>query len=123
MTHAASFALLLEILDGVLDESPLTRRGDQPLDAQERAVIDHLRGNPEAQVTLLLLAWELKAESVDDTGRLQTELRTFATIIKDRFGVDLLRTAAAHPSRLPPDFPAERLLPAGEGRWTSGSTG
>jgi len=118
MTHAATFALLLEILDGVFEESPLTRGGDQLLDDQEQAVIDHLRGNPEAQVTLLLLAWELKAETIDDPARLRSELRTFATTIKDRYGVDLLRTAAAHPSRLPVDFPTEDVLSV-EGKWST----
>ena len=118
MTHATTFALLLEILDGVLEESPLTRGGDQPLDDQERAVIDHLRGNPEAQVTLLLLAWELKAETIDDPARLRTELQTFAATIKDRFGVDLLRTAAAHPSHLPVDFPTEGVLSV-EAEWST----
>lgn len=104
------FGHLLAVLDDVLNDQSLPRGRDSSMDERERAAIEHLRSSSEAQVTLLLLAWEMKAEAIDDDEVLRDELETFAATIRDWFDVDLLRTAAANLAYLPADFPTH-LLP------------
>lgn len=109
MADDTQFGQLLAVLDDVLNEQPPGWGSDSTMDEEARAVVDHLRGSPEAQVTLLVLAWEMKADTTDDEEVLREELRAFAATIHDRFDVDLLRTAAANLASLPPDFPTQFL--------------
>lgn len=110
MADHTRFGHLLAVLEDVLDEEPPAWGSHSFMDEQEREVIEHLRESPEAQVTLLVLAWEMKADAIDDEEVLGEELREFAATIRDRFDVDLLRTAAANLGSLPAGFPTH-LLP------------
>jgi hypothetical protein len=109
MADETRFRHLLAVLDDVLNEPPPGWGNHSSMDEETRAVIDHLRGSPEAQVTLLVLAWEMKADTIDDEEVLRDELRAFAATIDDRFDVDLLRTAAANLASLPAEFPTQFL--------------
>lgn len=110
MAEQPEFVHLLDVLDDVLaDES--VRRGSQPyVEERTEAVVDNLRDDPQAQLTLLLLAWEVKSDATADAAAAQDELQRFAEKVADVFGIDLLATAAATPDRLPAEFPT-RLLP------------
>jgi hypothetical protein len=109
MADDTQFGQLLALLDDVLNEQPQSWGSHSSMGEEERAVIDHLRGSPEAQVTLLVLAWEVKADTIDDEDVLHDELRAFAATIDDRFDVDLFRAAAANVASLPAGFPTQFL--------------
>lgn len=109
MGDRTHFGHLLAILDDALDEQSPAGGSHASMDEQEREVIEHLRGRPEAQVMLLVLAWEMRVERIDDEEVLRDELRAFAATIRDRFDVDLLGAAAADLGSLPAAFPTSIL--------------
>lgn len=99
-------ALLREEVD-LLSDGGLLLRGGETISAEHReAVVEHVRADTEAQLTLFLLAVELKAAEAASEERLREELCAFVDAVRERFGVDLLETAAAHRDRLPPSVPA-----------------
>ena len=105
------FGHLLSVLEEGIDEDALTRGAHSEADEPPRAIITHLRDSPDAQITLLVLAWEMKADAIDDEAMLRDDLQTFADTLQDRFGINLLQTAAANPSALPEGFPTQLLPP------------
>lgn len=88
----------------------LAVRGGSAVPAEQREqVVEHVRSDTDAQLTLFLLAAELKADATDSEAAFRAELRTFAEAVHERFGVNLFRTAAANRDRLPPRVPEEFL--------------
>lgn len=98
-------ALLREEGDLQSDGGPLVRGEPAVTPERRRAVVDHVRTNERAQLTLFLLAVELKASGAASDTQLAADLHTFAEAVRDRFGVNLLRTAASNRDRLPSNVP------------------
>lgn len=73
-----------------------------------RKVREHVQGSIDARLTLLALAYEVRADVADD-GRLASGLESFARGAARRIDVNLLATAADNPERLPTGFPNETL--------------
>lgn len=112
MTEQPESAHLLDVLDDVLADTSVLR-GSQPfVEERTEAVVDHLRDDPQAQLTLLLLAWEVKSDAAADVAAARHELRLFVEKVVDVFGIDLLATATANSDRLPSVFPRRLLLDA-----------
>jgi hypothetical protein len=105
MTNPTGLALVLALLGEEPSFQPvegLFVRGSADItDERRAAVVEHVCGSVDAQLTLFLLAAELKADAVADETQLETELRTFATAVRERFGVNILRTAREHRDRVP----------------------
>lgn len=98
-------SLLAEEGDLQADGSPLIRGESTVTPERRREVVDHVRTNERAQLTLFLLAVEVKASEAASETRLATDLLSFAEAVRDRFDVNLLRTAASYPDRLPANVP------------------
>jgi hypothetical protein len=109
MTMYSNLGVVLELLREEPDVEAgdgLLVRGASSVTAEQRdAVVDHVRTDTTAQLTLFLLATELKADATDSEEAFETELHTFVRAVRDRFGVNLLRTAAANRDRLPDQVP------------------
>ncbi|WP_255198550.1 hypothetical protein [Halorarius litoreus] len=113
MTTNTNLGVVLELLraDPELQSSDgLLVRGETSVTAAQReAVVDHVRTDTDAQLTLFLLATEMKADATASESAFRDELQEFAEAVHERFGVNLLRTAAAHPERLPARVPDDLL--------------
>lgn len=113
MTTNTNLGVVLELLrtDPDLQSGDgLLVRGETSVTAAEReAVVDHVRSDTDAQLTLFLLATEMKVDATESESAFREELRAFVGAVHDRFGVNLLRTAAAHPERLSPQVPDDLL--------------
>jgi hypothetical protein len=109
MTMYSNLGVVLELLREEPDVEAgdgLLVRGASSVTARQRdAVVDHVQSDTTAQLTLFLLATELKADATDSDAAFETELRTFVGAVRDRFGVNLLHTAAANRDRLPDRVP------------------
>lgn len=105
MTDQSTFAVVLDLLEEAPGEDPLLRGDGTVTERQRHTAVRRVRGNAEAQLTLFLLAWEMKSEGVGSDDRLAGELLDFATTAYERFGVNLLRTAVEHRDELPADVP------------------
>lgn len=107
MTHRTDLEVLVELLDeNLTDADEVLLRGggaagDHPDADRRRAVIERLREDPEARLTLFLFALEARRDGVDSAPELAAELRTFADRMVERFDVDLLETVDRHRDRLP----------------------
>lgn len=107
MTHRTDLEVLVELIDeNLVDAEGVLLRGgdatgDHPDADRRRAVLERLRADPEARLTLFLFALEARRDGVDSTAELAAELRTFADRMAERFDVDLLETVARHRDRLP----------------------
>lgn len=102
MTDYSNLAVVLELLDdGLADDETLVRGGADVSDERRREVVAHVRESTEAQLTLFMLACELKADATDTEAALREELVVFADAVEEQFGVDILATAAAHSDRFP----------------------
>jgi hypothetical protein len=115
MTMYSNLGVVLELLreePAVEAGDGLLVRGESSVTAEQReAVVDHVQSDATAQLTLFLLATELKADATDSDAAFEAELRAFVEAVRDRFDVNLLRTAAANRDRLPDQVP-ETLLTA-----------
>lgn len=113
MMTQTNLGVVLELLreESDLDAGDgLEVRGESSVTPEQREqVVEHVRSDTDAQLTLFLLATELKADATDSGETFETELRTFVEAVRDRFGVNLLRTAADHRDRLPPRVPDDLL--------------
>lgn len=112
MTPHSDLGVVLALLreDDLQPDGGLLVRGGETIPAERReAVVAHVRENAEAQLTLFLLAVELKATGAAGEEQLLAELRAFVDAVRERFDVDLLETAAAHRHCLPPSVPAGLL--------------
>lgn len=98
-----NFDALLDLLAELPETADdVTRRGSAGAslsDERRRAVERRLREDPEARLALFSLALEVKRERADSEDALRSEVRAFAAAVDDRFDIDLLGTAAAHPDR------------------------
>lgn len=112
-------ALLQEEGDLSADHGPLVRGASTVPPERRRAVVDHVRTNERAQLTLFLLAVELKASEAANDSQLVADLRAFVEAVYDRFAVNLLRTAASNrdclPATVPDDLLDDRNVAALEG--------
>lgn len=102
-------AILREEGDLSADDGPLVRGESTVPPERRRAVVDHVRTNERAQLTLFLLAVELKAGEAASDPQLVADLCAFAEAVYDRFDVNLLRTAASNRNRLPATVPDDLL--------------
>lgn len=114
MSEHSAFLVLLDVLEETLEGSgEVTRRSTQPTTISQdrrRAVIEHLRESPEAQLTLFQVALAVKADATESPETLHEELQDFVAAINDRFGVDLLATVAANRDRLNGQLPPGLLV-------------
>lgn len=107
MTHRSDLEVLVELIDENLTEADgvLLRgadaTGDHPDADRRRAVLDRLRDDPDARLTLFLFALEARRGSVGSGSELADELGAFADRMAERFDVDLLGTVAQHREQLP----------------------
>lgn len=105
MTDGTEFTALLDLLEEIPEISDdVYRRGaatpDTATTDRRQAVLRRLRTDPEARLTLFGLALEVKRGTTESEEELRAELRRFAAAVEDRFGVDLLGTAAARREEL-----------------------
>lgn len=106
MTHRTDLDVLVELIDENLPDSDgvLLRgatTGDHPDADRRRAVLERLRDDPDARLTLFLFALEARRDSAESATELAAELEAFADGMAERFDVDLLETVAEHRERLP----------------------
>lgn len=113
MMTQTNLGVVLELLreDPALDgDGELLVRGETSVTPEQReAVVEHVRSDTTAQLTLFLLATELKADATDSDAAFRAELQAFVEAVCARFGVNLLRTAADHPDRVPAHVPDDLL--------------
>lgn len=111
MTMQSNLGVVLDLLreaPELQSDDDLLVRGESSVTPERReAVVDHIRRDTDAQLTLFLLATELKTGGADSEEALREELRGFAEAVHARFGVNLLRTAAANRERVPSRVPDE----------------
>lgn len=94
--------VLSEVQSGVSDGSPQVEyRDDVAYAEMRRGVGQQIRESPRARLTLFSLALAALRERTESPAQLHRELRQFARAVEDRFGVDVLRTAARHRDELP----------------------
>lgn len=120
MTHATDLEVLVDLIDEDLDGSDgVLLRGPEATDGRpdsdrRRAVVERLRDDPDARLTLFLFALEARRDSAGSAEALGRELEAFATRMADRFDVDILETVAENRDRLP-ELPRGLLPEEGEG--------
>lgn len=96
------FDVLVDVLREVQPGRPGgPRQGGGPYAEMRRDVVTQIQENPRARLTLFSLALALTRERSESAEQARRELRQFASAVEDRFGVDILRTAAANRDALP----------------------